>query len=402
MPDSEKRPRGLLTPTDRAFLRGEIEYDHKQQVTDRYRGIRNRIANGLLDFTAIQHLLREKERKRIFRDPSDAAGVEDPAFFENLHSMFYWTYFGLKEQNYDFQGLLTEVVEQAEEDFARKYWGESVDVSVQFNVDITRSHDIEEVISAVENGGPVKANSLYDLLELSGGVPIDTSKLDTVRVRFQSSFPEGEKAVLETLFSAYLDAEVEIVDAESRVGLAASDMKDSEVFEKTSAVVSKDQSRPDPGQIKNYRPTTEYDSEETTEYIRQKEILQSTEGNQIDSQSEPDGFPDNVIDNIGGGKESVQPSIRELIDQQDTKSRRDGPITPDKILKLLCKISDRFVSTSEVAAAVDCAPDAARQALSALRAGRQLNHRSVADSNGGRVEMWWLPEEPVSDERTTN
>jgi hypothetical protein len=397
MSDSEKRPRGLLTPTDRAFLRGEIEYDHKQQVTDRYRGIRNRIANGLLDFTAIQHLLREKERKRIFRDPSDAAGVEDPAFFENLHSMFYWTYFGLKEQNYDFQGLLTEVVEQAEEDFARKYWGESVDVSVQFNVDITRSHDIEEVISAVENGGPVKANSLYDLLELSGGVPIDTSKLGSVRVWFQSSYPEGEKAVLETLFSAYLDTEVEIVDAESRVELAASDMKGGKGFEKTSAVVSKDQSRPDPGQIKNYRPTNEYDSEETTEYIRKKEILRPTGDDQANSQSEVGEFLDDVVDDIGGDEESVQPSIHELIDQRDTKSRRDRPISPDKISELLRNISDRFVSTSEIAAAVDCTPDAARQALSTLRAGRQVNHRSVVDSKGGRAEIWWLSEEPVSE-----
>jgi len=397
MSDSEKRPRGLLTPTDRAFLRGEIEYDHKQQVTDRYRGIRNRIANGLLDFTAIQHLLREKERKRIFRDPSDAAGVEDPAFFKNLHSMFYWTYFGLKEQNYDFQGLLTEVVEQAEEDFARKYWGESVDVSVQFNVDITRSHDIEEVISAVENGGPVKANSLYDLLELSGGVPIDTSKLGSVRVWFQSSYPEGEKAVLETLFSAYLDTEVEIVDAESRVELAASDMKGGKGFEKTSAVVSKDQSRPDPGQIKNYRPTNEYDSEETTEYIRKKEILRPTGDDQANSQSEVGEFLDDVVDDIGGDEESVQPSIHELIDQRDTKSRRDRPISPDKISELLRNISDRFVSTSEIAAAVDCTPDAARQALSTLRAGRQVNHRSVVDSKGGRAEIWWLSEEPVSE-----
>lgn len=397
MPESEKRPRGLLTPTDRAFLRGEIEYDHKQQVTDRYRGIRNRIANGLLDFTAIQHLLREKERKRIFRDPSDAAGVEDPAFFENLNSMFYWTYFGLKEQNYDFQGLLTDVVEQAEEDFARKYWGESVDVSVQFNVDITRSHDIEEVISAVESGGPVKANSLYDLLELSGGVPIDTSKLETVRVWFQSSFPEGEKAVLETLFSAYLDAEVEIVDAEDRVDLAASDMKDGEPLKKTSAVVSKDQSHPDPGEIKNYRAGTEYDSEETIAYIRQKEILQPTEGDQTDSQKESGELLDDVIDDIGDDEESVQPSIHELIDQRETKSRRGGPITPDKMLELLCKISDRFVSTGEVAAAVDCSPDAARQVLSTLRAGRQVNHRSVVDSKGGRAEIWWLPKEPVSE-----
>ena len=246
MSDQEVRPRGILTSKDREFLRGEIEYKHQQQYSNRRRDIRERIVNSLLDFNVIQYTLQDKDRKLIFQDPAAAARVDDPLLPESIRSMLYWTYLGLKEQNYDFEGLLIEAIEQAEKDFARKYWGESVEATVRLDIDVTRRYDIDDLITAVENGGPVKANRIYDLLELSGGVPIDTSKLDTLRVWFQSAYPEGEKAVLETLFSEYLNTEVEIEDAVARVDL-------SELgFERESAVTDTEYSRPDPGEIKHY------------------------------------------------------------------------------------------------------------------------------------------------------
>jgi len=95
---------------------------------------------------------------------------------------------------------LVRAIEEAEKDFARKYFGETVEISVSFDVDVIRSHDIDTLITQIESGGPVLANRLYDLLQLSKGVPIDVDDLTTLRVWFKSGYPDGEKAVLETLF----------------------------------------------------------------------------------------------------------------------------------------------------------------------------------------------------------
>ncbi len=393
MVESEERPRGLLTPTDRAFLRGEKEYGTKQQTTNRYQNIRKRIANGLLDFSTIRYSLRDKERKRIFRDPADAAGVSDPLFFENLQSMLYWTYLGLKEQNYDFEGLLIDAIEQAEEDFARKYWGESVTVDVHFDIDVTRSHSIDDLITAVENGGPVKAKSLYDLLELSGGVPIDTSKLDTLRVWFQSSYPEGEKAVLETLFSEYLDVEVQIEDAEARVDL-------SELgFERESAVIDTEYSRPDPSEIKNYSSSIDNDFEKTIEKIRLQEMVNSSTEDRNEGSENEDSILNSAIDETVDWNTDSPPSIYDVIDEGAEQADPDEPVTPEVVFELLEEISNPLVSTIEVAAALGCAPDAARQALSTLLKERRVERQSVIDSNQNYLSLWSLKPDPDQKEQ---
>lgn len=396
MVESEERPRGLLTPTDRAFLRGEKEYGTKQQTTNRYQNIRKRIANGLLDFSTIRYSLRDKERKRIFRNPADAAGVSDPLFFENLQSMLYWTYLGLKEQNYDFEGLLIDAIEQAEEDFARKYWGEGVTVDVHFDIDVTRSHSIDDLITAIENGGPVKAKSLYDLLELSGGVPIDTSKLDTLRVWFQSSYPEGEKAVLETLFSEYLDVEVQIEDAEARVDL-------SELgFERESAVIDTEYSRPDPSEIKNYSSSIDNDFEKTIEKIRLQEMVNSSTEDRNEGSENEDSILNSAIDETVDWNTDSPPSIYDVIDEGAEQADPDEPVTPEVVFELLEEISNPLVSTIEVAAALGCAPDAARQALSTLLKERRVERQSVIDSNQNYLSLWSLKPDPDQKEQTTD
>ena len=51
-----------------------------------------------------------------------------------------------------------------------------------------------------------------------------------------------------------------------------------------------------------------------------------------------------------------------------------------------------FTSTVEVAAAFDCAPVAARQALSELADQAQVKRRSVTDIDGENLNIWWLCE----------
>ena len=389
MYNQENRPRGMLTPKDRELLRGEIEYEHPQQYSNRRRDIRERIANGLLDFNVIQYLLRDKDRKLIFRDPSATADVDDPPFVESIQSMLYWTYLGLREQNYDFEGLLVEAIEEATEDFARKYWGESVETTVRFDIEVKRKYDVDDLITAVENGGPVKANQVYDLLELSSGVPIDTSKLDTLSVEFQSSYPEGEKAVLKTIFSEYLNTEVEIEDALHRVDLTELGI------EKNSAVAEKKSSRPEPGEVKNYRPSFGKALEDSDKVYRFPKGDNFSTKKQAKPLENNKSISDRLFDEMYDWSETGDPPRRiyDLIDKRKEQEDYDKPVTPKIVLDLLEEISNSLVSTIEVAAALGCAPDAAQQALDSLFKNGDVLRQSVIDSNHKTLYLWKLKSE---------
>lgn len=57
------------------------------------------------------------------------------------------------------------------------------------------------------------------------------------------------------------------------------------------------------------------------------------------------------------------------------------------------RIRDRFVSTVEIAAALHCAPDAARYALSKLIRESQIQRSVVTDNEGDQLAIWYLPNE---------
>lgn len=381
MPDDADRPRGILTPTDRSFLRGEIEYEYKQQYSNRWADIRERITNGLLDFNEIRYALRDKDRKLIFREPGESAGVKDPPFYNAIEAMIYWAYYGLREQRYDFEGLLTDAVEQVERDFARQYWGESVDATVRFDVDVQRTGDVDAIVEAIEEGGPVKAESIYELLTVKGGVPIDTDQLDTVRVWFSSSYPEGEKAVLETLFSDYLGADVEIEDAIARVDLG----------HRESTVTDPDQPRPEPGEIKGRKSALDLESSDSNDFWkrRRKGIPPGKRGDPDPGES----ILDDAVDRSIKQMEEVPPDIRDFLADQRGPDKRDQPISTDSVKELLRETSDQFVSTVEVSAVFDCAPEAARQVLSKLRDQCDVRSRRVIVDDGREVDIWWLVNE---------
>lgn len=376
MPSATDRPRGILTPADRALLLGFKEYNHKQQYSNRRKDIRKRTANALLDFSLLRHSLQSKDRKRIFQNPADEAGIDEAQLQESIQSMLYWTYLGLKEQQYDFEGLLTQAIEEAEEDYAQKYLGRAVEIVVNFNVEVTRSHDVEVLISQIESGGPVPATRLYDLLQIPGGVPIDVEDLDTLRVWFKSAYPKGERAVLETLFSEYLGADVEIVDAEARVDL------DELGIEKRDAVIDSTGSVSDPSEIKYNSSPIHSPSEETVEELQNEaRRRRSREEGKNKSESSSSVLSD-VIDSQVEESDDVSPSIYTVI---ENKSREGQEVTPENVTELLEYVREQIVSTEDVAAAFGCTPDIARRALSKIS---KLNERSVLDTQQNRMEIW--------------
>lgn len=381
MPAPDSRPRGILTPDDRALLRGEVEYEHRQQYSNRRKTIRERIANGLLDFSLIWYTLRDRDRKRIFQNPAGEAGIEDAQFSHNLECLLTWVYLGLKEQNRDFEGLLTEAIEEAEEEYARKYRGESVDITVTFDVEVSRSQNIDSLIDALEEGGPVPADQLYNLLQLSRGVPIDTSELDTVRVWFRSSYPEGEKAVLESIFSEYLGVDVEVEDAENRVDLS------DEGLEKDSAVIEKHRSRPEPSKIKNYTPQMADPTEESVEKIR-IEANRRRDSRAPSNQSPPDeSILEQAIDWHFEDEDESRPTIEQIINSDDLEQR---DVAPETVVDLLEMISDPVVSTGDIATAFESTPEASQEVLSKAADQGELTKHSVRDDDGDLFTVWSL------------
>jgi hypothetical protein len=65
---------GFLTPTDRAFLRGEKEYEAKQSRYQRREAIAARARAAFEDFALLREELDQHERNRIF----DVGSKEDP------------------------------------------------------------------------------------------------------------------------------------------------------------------------------------------------------------------------------------------------------------------------------------------------------------------------------------
>lgn len=378
MAADDSRPRGILTPRDRELLRGEIEYEHRQQYSNRYKDIRGRIANSLLDFSLIRYALRDRDRKRIFRDPAGESGADSVSLTDSLRAMLSWTYLGLREQNYDFETIFVEAIEEAEADFARKYWGESVDITVTYNVETDRSQDIGDLITLIEEGGPVPANRLYNLLQLSRGVPIDISELDVVRVWFDSSYPEGEKAVLETIFSEYLGASVEIEDAEDRVDVVDLDN-----------AVTDDKPRLDPTVVKNHSLPTDVQQQRTMKEIKRKENTRlNKRGNS--GYDVGDSPSDQFIDEITDEGNDAPPSIEDLIDngKLDTKAP-----TPETVVELLKTVREPFLSTVDVAAVFDSAVDAASQSLAGAQKDGRVSRQSVRDTAGDHLAVWQLNRE---------
>jgi len=293
--------------------------------------------------------------------------------------MLYWTYLGLKEQRYDFEGLLVRAIEEAEKDFARKYFGETVEISVSFDVDVIRSHDIDTLSTQIESGGPVLANRLYDLLQLSKGVPIDVDDLTTLGVWFKSGYPDGEKAVLETLFSEYLGSDIDIVDAQARID-------PSELgIEKEDAVIDSDSSSIDPSEIKN-KPTIDYSpSDDTIEEIKQAEMERRIRHGKKDKSEDSTSITEGVIDSIFEEPDNESRSIYTVIENESIQTQ---DVTPENVIKLLENVREQIVSTEDVAAAFGCSPDIARNVLSEIS---ELKTQSVLDTQQSRLEVWtWV------------
>lgn len=105
------RDRGILTPADRAYLRGEADLGSVQAERNARARIRDRLHEGLLDFELLVEHLSERDRQLVFGDRLDAKGTDA---FDALVSTVAFLYAGIDETAVDFETILSEGINLAE------------------------------------------------------------------------------------------------------------------------------------------------------------------------------------------------------------------------------------------------------------------------------------------------
>lgn len=139
------RGRGILTPSDRAFLSGrKTDYTAHSKKQKRNR-IRRRIRNAILDFTILFDYLAERDRKTVF----DPEGEERDAYTRGITDTLAFFHLGTMGYSTPFKDMLARGVSKGEQELAGSEYRM---VNVEFNVDPVGRIDVDEVVAKLDNG----------------------------------------------------------------------------------------------------------------------------------------------------------------------------------------------------------------------------------------------------------
>lgn len=192
----ESRNRGMLTPGDIEYLRGESSKSEQAARTNRSR-IRQRIINAIIDFAIVFEHLEQTDRTQIFLDkdrnmPHSTAhtegnegppelvwdligleGVESQIFLGGIRSMHAFTYVGLFEslmhmrfletEDVHFTRVIENIVEESLQDAYGKY-----DLAVNADVNITIDEyeiDLDSVENRFRTEEPVTRSEVECLIQ---------------------------------------------------------------------------------------------------------------------------------------------------------------------------------------------------------------------------------------------
>ncbi|WP_415380262.1 hypothetical protein [Halosimplex sp. TS25] len=121
--ESNDRPRGILSPADRAYLRGGTTFESDQSERNARARIRERVLAGLYDADLLADALSERDRELVFEKHVG----DDPAGVRALIAALAFLYRGAEDAGLDFETLLEEGVSRAEAD-------RNVAAAVEFDV----------------------------------------------------------------------------------------------------------------------------------------------------------------------------------------------------------------------------------------------------------------------------
>lgn len=240
------RPSGILTKSDREFLRSDGDYyegdNARQNRYRRRRDICERIMHSFLDFGFINRYLEGELRNKLFSDPEKYGAESSREFNVALQSIIYWLYYGCRKNESDFESILKNSVARAEKNYRLEETGDIVDVNLTFEMEITeRDEGIEQFARRLMEGEPVDTDDIYRIPTLSR-FPIDPEEVDVVRILPSSTHIASEKEIVKTIFREHLDIEV---DVEIEGMLAATDSMEVGVdAEKDTVVVPLEEYNP--------------------------------------------------------------------------------------------------------------------------------------------------------------
>jgi len=207
MRSENQRSRGVLTRSDREFLRGEKEYQSKEAAINKRRDIRQRIANGILDFPLISRGLLDKDRQKVFSQMAERED-ETKQYVDGIKALLSWIYVGLKEGKYDEKRIFESAVEIGESEVGLAGTAKIVQTDVNLSIRIREIEGVIQTIEKLERGDPVEAHQLYPLVR--NDVSVDLSDVTEVCIFANTSREDGERAIIETIFYDYFDADVDI------------------------------------------------------------------------------------------------------------------------------------------------------------------------------------------------
>lgn len=139
------RPRGVLSPADRAYLLGEADLASDQSEYDaRYR-IRERVRHAVHDFALLFDRLSEQDRRQVFAPAAD----EHDAFTEALVSAVAFLYHGTEAYDPPRKNIFAEGIRRAAE---REHGDETAVCSVRIDVERPTRSELERIVRCVETG----------------------------------------------------------------------------------------------------------------------------------------------------------------------------------------------------------------------------------------------------------
>jgi len=150
----DERGRGVLSPADRAYLRGEREYGSVQAERNARARIRRRLVDALLDFELLVEGLAERDRELVFGGDVDDAGTEG---FDALVSALALCYEGVGRTGFEFETVLREAVNLAE---AREDRAATVDLEMTYH-----ARDPDQLFGKLEEGASLSLTEIAYLYE---------------------------------------------------------------------------------------------------------------------------------------------------------------------------------------------------------------------------------------------
>jgi hypothetical protein len=152
---NDDRDRGILSPADRAYLRGETELASVQSERNTRARIRNRIYDGVLDCELLVEHLSERDRELVFEERFEEMNGTEA--FDALVSAMAFCYRGIDDTSLSFETVLREAVNVAEAENDRTA---TVELDITF-----QSRSADQLRRKLENGETLSLTEIAYLHE---------------------------------------------------------------------------------------------------------------------------------------------------------------------------------------------------------------------------------------------